>query len=163
MSLTWKESRPWLVRLWFCLAIGSVKLNYMSRYAQNTVTNFTHWAQDCNMPMQRSNCGKNYNAHLVYYYQEHVILALCSRHETAEVESWRYLADRAATRFHKTCHISSCMSCITKESTSREWWFIGVTEEWSIIHFSVWHTSGEAGNVALCAEHRQSLTSYVEW
>ena len=47
------------------------------------------------------------------------ILALCSRHETAEVESWRYLADRAATRFHKACHISSCMSC--KESTSREW------------------------------------------
>ena len=58
------------------------------------------------------------NAHLVNYYQEH-ILALRSRHETAEVESWRYLADRAATRFHKACHISSCMSC--KESTSREW------------------------------------------
>ena len=62
--MTWKESRPWLVRLWFCLAIGSVKLNYMSRYAQNTVTNFMHWTQDSNMPMQRSNYGKK-NAHLV--------------------------------------------------------------------------------------------------
>ena len=61
-----------------------VKLDIRSRYALNTASD-SHWSQDSNMPMQRSN-GTRATLCLIFWHWG-------SRHE-AETASWRYLPER---------------------------------------------------------------------
>ena len=103
-----------------------VKLDYMSRYGtahcqsethelhksceaelcramRRTQWLTTHWAQDSTQQTNATSNGK----HKTTLCQS-MTLALRGRHEAAdsEVESWRYLRDRAEARFHKACRLS---------------------------------------------------------